>query len=71
MSATIFTYTIVRTPPQGFDGAPYCVAIVDRGGTLETARVSGYTDGRQVAIGDELDRLEEPDEHGAYYRLRG
>lgn len=69
MSSTIFTYTIVRTPPQGVEGAPYCVAIVDTDGARETARVSGYTDGRAISIGQELRPLAEPDEFGARYSL--
>lgn len=70
MSAVIHTYTIVRTPPRGFDGAPYCVAIIDVDGKLETTRVSGYTDGTEVNIGDRLRRLEQPDEFGAVYALQ-
>ncbi|RSZ63934.1 hypothetical protein EAH68_06810 [Corynebacterium hylobatis] len=70
MSAVIHTYTIVRTPPQGFDGAPYCVAIIDVDGQLETARVSGYVEGTEINIGDHLHRLEQPDEFGAVYALQ-
>jgi hypothetical protein len=69
MSALIHTYTIVRTPPQGVAGAPYCVAIVDVDGVKETARVSGYTDGRDIRIGELVHRLPEPDEFGAHWRL--
>lgn len=28
-TATIHTYTVIRTPPEGFTGAPYCIAIGD------------------------------------------
>ncbi|MDO5511725.1 OB-fold domain-containing protein [Corynebacterium sp.] len=69
MSSTIFTYTIVRTPPQGVEASPYCVAIVDPDGHRETARVSGYAEGREITISQALYRLDEPDEFGAHYRL--
>lgn len=67
--ATIHTYTIVRTPPRGHEGAPYCVAIVDDGGIFSTQRITGFTDGTEVNIGDSVHRLEEPDEFGAVYHL--
>ncbi|QGU03606.1 OB-fold domain-containing protein [Corynebacterium comes] len=70
MASTIYTYTIVRIPPRGFEGAPYCVAVVDTDGQLETARVSGYVDGLAVNVGDPLDRLEQPDEFGALYAFQ-
>ncbi|GAB3691260.1 OB-fold domain-containing protein [Corynebacterium nasicanis] len=69
MTSTVVTYTIVRTPPQGVEGAPYCVAIVDTDGHRETARVAGYTDGREVRIGQTLRALDQPDEFGARYSL--
>lgn len=70
MSSVIHTYTIVRTPPHEFEGqAPYCVAIVESHGELITARISGYSDTKQVQIGDPLKELSEPDNLGATYRF--
>ncbi|ANE03742.1 OB-fold domain-containing protein [Corynebacterium crudilactis] len=69
MTAEILTYTIIRTPPAGFDGAPYCVAVIDNNGTAETARVAGYVDGQDVHIGDTVRALEEPDQFGATFRF--
>lgn len=69
MAAEILTYTIIRTPPEGFDGAPYCVAIVDNNGTKETVRVSGYEDGLEISVGDAVVGLPEPDQFGATFAL--
>ncbi len=66
-TATIFTFTVIRTPPQGFEGAPYCVAIINTGDTLETVRVAGYTDDREIAVGDTVHALARPDDNGATY----
>lgn len=68
-TATIHTYTIIRTPPEGFTGAPYCIAIVDAGAGLETARIAGYVDGGGIAVGDPVTPLATPDAHGATYSL--
>lgn len=70
VTAVIHTYTIIRTPPQGFEGAPYCVAIVDIDGRLETARISGYSDGQEISIGDQVDQLLEPDEFGTTFKFK-
>lgn len=35
----------------------------------EIARVSGYTEGREITIGQALRQLDEPDEYGARYSL--
>lgn len=67
MVATIHTYTIIRTPPEGVTGAPYCIAIIDTGTGLETVRVAGYVDGSRIAVGDVVTPLVEPDGHGATY----
>lgn len=67
MAATIHTYTIIRTPPEGFAGAPYCIAIIDTGAGLETARIAGYADGSRIAVGDPVTPLATPDDHGATY----
>ncbi len=66
-TATIHTFTIIRTPPNGFAGAPYCVAIIDTGDGLETVRIAGYIDGVDISVGDTVTALNEPDTDGATY----
>lgn len=67
MNNEIVSYTIIRTPPEGFEGAPYCVAIVDTGNERLTARIAGYVDGHEIQVGDQVTALDEPDEFGATY----
>lgn len=67
MNNEIVSYTIIRTPPEGFEGAPYCVAIVDTGNEHLTARIAGYSDGQTIQVGDQVIALDEPDEFGATY----
>ncbi|MFH0412812.1 Zn-ribbon domain-containing OB-fold protein [Corynebacterium sp. L4756] len=67
MNGEIVSYTIIRTPPTGFDGAPYCVAIVDTDSKRVTARVAGYQDGQQIQVGDKVVSLSEADEYGATF----
>lgn len=69
MAAEILTYTIIRTPPEGFEGAPYCVAVINNEGTAETVRVSGYEDGQDIHIGDQASKLDQPDQFGATFRF--
>lgn len=69
MAAEILTYTIIRTPPEGFEGAPYCVAVINNEGAAETVRVSGYEDGQDIHIGDQVSKLDQPDQYGATFRF--
>ncbi|BAU95555.1 hypothetical protein N24_1293 [Corynebacterium suranareeae] len=69
MAAEILTYTIIRTPPKGFEGAPYCVAVINNNGIAETVRVSGYQDGQDIRIGDAVSPLDQPDQFGATFRF--
>lgn len=69
MNLEIISYTIIRTPPEGFEGAPYCVAIVNNGVECITARIAGYKDGKEVRIGENVIALDEPDVFGAIFRF--
>ena len=69
MNGEIISYTVIRTPPVGFEGAPYCVAIIGTGEKRVTARVAGYEDGQSVQIGGTVVALEEPDELGATFKF--
>ena len=69
MNCEILTYTIIRTPPTGFDGAPYCVAIIATESGRLTARVAGYKDGQLISIGDTVSALDGPDEFGATFKF--
>lgn len=64
---TIVTYTVIRSAPTGFEGEPYCVAIIDTGNGRVTSRVAGYVDGMEVAIGEELIALDDAGEYGERY----
>ncbi|WP_459589075.1 OB-fold domain-containing protein [Corynebacterium camporealensis] len=61
MLAEIQTYTIIRIPPEGFkDEAPYCVALLSKGGEQVCGVSRNYTDSTPVAIGTTVE-LEEAD----------
>lgn len=68
---TIYTYSIVRSASEAFKAkAPYPVALVDDGGQRHTCLLEGYTDGKPVAIGMEVEYVRDDERGNPVYRLQ-
>jgi uncharacterized OB-fold protein len=65
-TGTVYTETVVWSPPEMYvNDAPYQIAIVDLGDRRVTARILG----ERVAIGDQVELVEERNEV-PYFRRR-
>ena len=52
MTATIQTFTVIRSAPEGFESkAPYCVAIVKEGEIFSTVVIDGAKDLADLRVG--------------------
>jgi len=57
---TLYTYTVVHSGTEAFkDRTPYVVALVEEDRQIRLARVEGYTEGRDIGVGTEVEFMAE------------
>lgn len=65
---TLYTYSVVHSGTDAFkDQTPYVVALVEEDQRIRLARVEGYTDGREIVVGMEVEFLAEGQEGQPIY----
>lgn len=68
--ATLFSFTVVHSGTEAFkDRIPYVVALVEEGRQLCLARIVGYSEGRDIRIGTEVQFSGEDSEGQPIYRF--
>jgi len=68
---TLFTYSVVHSGMNAFkDQTPYVVALVEEDRQIRLARVEGYTDREELAVGMDVEFMAEDQEGHPIYRFR-
>ena len=67
---TIFTYSIVHSGTDAFkDKTPYVVALVAENQGISLARVEGYTEGKLINVGMEVEFFAEDENGNPIYKF--
>ena len=67
---TIFTYSVVHSGTDAFkDKTPYVVALVTENQGISLARVEGYTEGKFINVGMEVEFFAEDENGNPIYKF--
>ena len=67
---TIFTYSVVHSGIEAFkDKTPYVVALVEENQGISLARVEGYTEGKLINVGMDVEFFAEDENGNPIYKF--
>jgi uncharacterized OB-fold protein len=67
---TIFTYSVVHSGTEAFkDKTPYVVALVEENQGIRLARIEGYTEGKLINVGMDVEFFAEDENGNPIYKF--
>lgn len=69
-TGVVYTYTVIRSTSEAFkDKTPYVMAVIDRGDSKVLARIEGYKEGQEIAIGMKVPFVKNDEAGNPIYRF--